>query len=81
MTQVNLSSDAMTLEQDEATEAIGAARRVIRRDWNRFIRWGHPAHFRRVDGQYKAVAPRHPTVFNGSNRQEATSSIEPRKPL
>ena len=30
MTQVNLSSDAMTLEQDEATEAIGAARRVIR---------------------------------------------------
>ena len=32
MTQVNLSSDAMTLEQDEATEAIGAARRVIRRE-------------------------------------------------
>jgi hypothetical protein len=32
-------------------------------DWNRFIRWGHPAHFRRVDRQNTAGVPRHPTVL------------------
>ena len=36
--------------------------------WNRFTWWGHPAHFRRVDGQNSDVAPRHPTAYNGSKR-------------
>jgi hypothetical protein len=33
---------------------------------NRFIRWGLPAYFRRTDRHNPAVAPRHPTIRNGS---------------
>lgn len=46
--------------------------------WNRFFRWGLPAHFRRVDCHNPAIAPRHPTVSNGSKRHRQHHSVRNR---